>query len=67
MDYPFAVNRRGRIATTSKDDHIRELIYQVLFTRPGERVNRCRTLAVVWLRSCSSPTVMPSPRQRSCR
>jgi uncharacterized protein len=31
---------RGRTAETDEDDHIRDLIYQVLFTNPGERVNR---------------------------
>jgi phage baseplate assembly protein W len=40
MNYPFSVDRRGSIATTSKDDHVRDMIYQVLFTQPGERVNR---------------------------
>jgi len=27
------------VATSSEDDHIRDMIYQVLFTNPGERVN----------------------------
>jgi phage baseplate assembly protein W len=27
------------MATTPEDDHIRDMIYQVLFTNPGERVN----------------------------
>jgi phage baseplate assembly protein W len=40
VDYPFHVGLRGRIADTSDDDHIRDLIEQVLFTAPGERVNR---------------------------
>ncbi|MBE2268501.1 MAG: GPW/gp25 family protein [Anaerolinea sp.] len=40
IDYPFDIDRRGRVGTTSKDDHVRDMIYQVLFTRPGERVNR---------------------------
>lgn len=40
MDYPLAVDRVGRTATTSGDEHIRDLIEQVLFTAPGERVNR---------------------------
>jgi phage baseplate assembly protein W len=40
LDYPFHVDRRGRSASTSLDAHIRDLIYQVLFTAPGERVNR---------------------------
>jgi hypothetical protein len=40
MDYPFTVDARGRTRTTEREDHIRDMIYQVLFTRPGERVNR---------------------------
>ncbi len=40
VDYPFRFDGRGRTALTSQDDHIRDLIEQVLFTAPGERVNR---------------------------
>jgi phage baseplate assembly protein W len=40
IDYPFHFDSRGQTATTSDDDHIRDLIEQVLFTSPGERVNR---------------------------
>ena len=40
IDYPFHFNSRGRTASTTSDDHIRDLIEQVLFTSPGERVNR---------------------------
>ena len=40
VDYPFHIDGRGRIAATTEDDHIRDLIEQVLFTSPGERVNR---------------------------
>jgi uncharacterized protein len=40
IDYPFAYDRRGRTAETSYEDHIRDMIEQVLFTAPGERVNR---------------------------
>ena len=40
IDYPFHIDGRGRTATTDADDHIRDLIEQVLFTSPGERVNR---------------------------
>jgi phage baseplate assembly protein W len=40
MDYPFQVNERGRTGITSRDDHVRDMIEQVLFTTPGERVNR---------------------------
>jgi phage baseplate assembly protein W len=40
VDYPYHFDRRGRTAATSEDDHIRDLVEQVLFTSPGERVNR---------------------------
>ncbi|MFB2976714.1 GPW/gp25 family protein [Microseira sp. BLCC-F43] len=40
IDYPFHFDTRGRTAQTSEDEHIRDLIEQVLFTSPGERVNR---------------------------
>lgn len=40
LDYPFHVDGRGRTATTEDDEHIRDLIEQVLFTSPGERLNR---------------------------
>ena len=40
IDYPFHFDARGRTAAASDDDHIRDLIEQVLFTAPGERVNR---------------------------
>ena len=40
IDYPFQPDMRGRTATTNDDDHVRDLIEQVLFTSPGERVNR---------------------------
>ena len=40
IDYPYRFDGRGRTAQTGADDHIRNLIEQVLFTSPGERVNR---------------------------
>lgn len=40
FDYPFHFDNRGRTAQTDREDHIRDLIEQVLFTSPGERVNR---------------------------
>ena len=40
IDYPFHFDHRGRTALTDDDDHIRDMIEQVLFTTPGERVNR---------------------------
>jgi uncharacterized protein len=40
VDYPYHFDNRGRTAEASDEDHIRDLIEQVLFTTPGERVNR---------------------------
>lgn len=40
VDYPYRFDGRGRTATTGTSDHIRDLIEQVLFTAPGERVMR---------------------------
>ncbi len=40
IDFPFRIDFRGRTASSEGEDHIRDLIEQVLFTMPGERVNR---------------------------
>ena len=40
IDFPFRFDARGRTAATVQDDHIRDMIEQLLFTSPGERVNR---------------------------
>ena len=40
VDFPYHIDRRGRTAATTDDDHICDLIEQVVFTAPGERVNR---------------------------
>lgn len=40
LDLPFAIDARGRAATSNGDDHVRDMIRLVLFTAPGERVNR---------------------------
>ncbi len=40
IDYPFQIDQRGRTATTDDDGHVRDMIEQLLFTSPGERVNR---------------------------
>lgn len=40
VDFPYRFDTRGRTAQTDDADHIRDLIYQVLFTSPGERVMR---------------------------
>lgn len=39
-NFPFKIGSDGRTATTSDEEHIRQLIEQVLFTSQGERVNR---------------------------
>src|SRR5215510_14792093 len=40
IDFPFHFDNRGRTAEADDDDHIRDMIEQLLFTTPGERVNR---------------------------
>ena len=40
IDFPFHFDGRGRTASTDDDDHIRDMIEELLFTSPGERVNR---------------------------
>jgi phage baseplate assembly protein W len=40
IDFPYHFDGLGRTAATDRDDHIRDLIQQVLFTAPGERVMR---------------------------
>jgi len=40
IDYQFHFDERGRTASVDDEGHIRDLIEQVLFTAPGERVNR---------------------------
>lgn len=40
IDYPFHFDINGRSAATSNEDHIRDMIEELLFTTPGERVNR---------------------------
>jgi hypothetical protein len=38
--YPYRVDSTGRTAGAGEEAHVRELIEQLLFTEPGERVNR---------------------------
>ncbi len=40
LDFPFAFDASGRSAQTGVADHVRDLVEQVLFTSPGERVMR---------------------------
>lgn len=38
--FPFRADRRGRTAHARHDEHVHDLIEQLLFTSPGERVMR---------------------------
>jgi uncharacterized protein len=38
--FPFRIDGRGRTAGADERDHVEGLIEQLLFTAPGERVNR---------------------------
>ena len=38
--FPFRVDSRGRTSEVGYDHHVRDMIEQLLFTSPGERVMR---------------------------
>lgn len=40
IDHSYSFDGTGRTTRTNRADHIRDLIEQLLFTAPGERVNR---------------------------
>jgi phage baseplate assembly protein W len=40
VGYPWSIGRDGRSVLVANDRHVRDLIELVLFTTPGERVNR---------------------------
>lgn len=40
IDFPFRIDGRGRTAATDHADHVRDMVELLLFTTPGERVNR---------------------------
>lgn len=40
LDHSYHFDGQGRTAATTPADHVRDLIEQVLFTAPGERVMR---------------------------
>lgn len=40
LNFPFKVSSSGRSAQASQEEHIQQMIEQLLFTTPGERVNR---------------------------
>lgn len=40
LDFPFHIDRRGGTALADESKHVRDMIEQLIFTAPGERVNR---------------------------
>ena len=40
IQFPFQFDENGLTATSNEYAHIRQMIEQILFTNPGERVNR---------------------------
>src|SRR5216683_3110132 len=40
INFPFKFDGRGQTASANESQHIRQMIEQVIFTSPGERVNR---------------------------
>lgn len=40
LRHPFRVDGHGHVASTDELGHIRQMVEQLLFTDPGERVNR---------------------------
>jgi uncharacterized protein len=40
VDFPFRFDRTGATAAATTEKHIRDMIEQLLFTSPGERVNQ---------------------------
>jgi hypothetical protein len=40
IEYPYHFDGRQRTAEATPEAHVRQLIEQLLFTQPGERVNR---------------------------
>jgi hypothetical protein len=40
IDFPYQIDPQGRTAAADSEAHIRDMIEQVLFTIPGERVMR---------------------------
>jgi phage baseplate assembly protein W len=40
IDFPWHFDPRGRTAVIDDPAHVRDMVEQVLFTNPGERVNR---------------------------
>jgi len=62
VGFPFKINSYGRIADPDYDLHVQQMIELLLFTEPGERVNRpefgCGLLRVLY--GSNSQTVASS-------
>ena len=54
LDFPYRIDARGRSARADEPEHVRDMIEQLLFTDPGERVNR-PDFGVGLLRSVFAP------------
>ena len=64
IDFPYHFDSRGRTAEVDYDAHIRDLIEEVLFTAPGERVNG-RISAAAFCSWFSRQTATSSPLPRN--
>src|SRR5919199_474180 len=40
IDFPLRLDSRGQTASTNTEEHVRDMLEQLIFTNPGERVNR---------------------------
>jgi phage baseplate assembly protein W len=40
IDFPYHIDSRGRTAVTDDDEHLCDMLEQLIFTGAGERVNR---------------------------
>lgn len=40
IDFPWRYDSRGRTAETTYEEHVRDMLELLIFTDPGERVNR---------------------------
>ena len=40
LAFPWRVDQRGRSAVATYEDHVADMVEAVLFTAPGERINR---------------------------
>jgi phage baseplate assembly protein W len=64
IDFPLHFDSRGHTAKADDDNHIRDMIEQLIFTNPGERVNR-PDFGSGLLQLIFAPTVPNLPRRCS--